>query len=238
MEKEVIFNSVSELVASMFEDFKDVDEFIEDLNTMEEHDFAIRLHDNLGRTIRNKYLWKSGNNIYNECEEKGFEHADDKSHYILTELYKYSKNKIMENNEQTKNEENQLEELNILDWLKLKEEYPLSINALEEWFKSRYDIPDAEVVIDQYSILITNGVGGMYLNIRDLYDFFDGYNVRPFVIPESDFPKVKYIIQSKKSTIQSEVIFEERAAAEIAMFNETFYFIEVTIEHQMKTQKK
>ncbi len=40
-----------------------------------------------------------------------------------------------------------------------------------------------------------------------------------------------------REEIESEVIFEERAAAEIAMFIETFQYIEITIEHQMKTQK-
>ena len=151
-------------------------------------------------------------------------------------LKQQQKEKEMENTE-NQNEENQLENMNIIDWFKIKEDYPLSVQAVQDWFTARYDLADAEVIIDQYSILITNGVGGMYLNIRDLYDFFDVYNVRPFVVPEGNFPNVKYIIQSKKSIIESEVIFEERAAAEIAMFIETFQYIEITIEHQMKTQK-
>jgi len=160
------------------------------------------------------------------------------------ELFQYTglkgdktiKQKEMENTE-NQNEENQLDGMNIIDWLKIKEDYPLSIQALQDWFMARYDIPDAEFIIEQYSILITNGVGGVYLNLRDLYDFFDGYHVRPFVIPEGNYPNVKYLIQSKKSIIESEDIFEERAAAEIEMFIETFQYIEITIEHQMKTQK-
>lgn len=137
-------------------------------------------------------------------------------------------------NTENQNEENQSEETTIFDWFKIKEQYPLSIQALQDWFMARYDIPDAEFVIDQHSILITNGVGGVYLNLRDLYDFFDGYHVRPFVIPEGNYPNVKYLIQSKKSIIESEVVFDERASAEIEMFLEVFQYIEATIEHYKK----
>lgn len=152
----------------------------------------------------------------------------------------------MEENKQEQNaqkneevvSENQLEGLHVLDWFKIQKEFPLSMEALKDWFLTRFDIPSAEVIVDQYSILLTDGQRGMYFNPRDLYDFFDSYDVRPFVVPEEKFPQVKYLIQSKKSFKESEEIFEERAAAEIASFIKTFFFIEVTIQHEIdKTQK-
>lgn len=249
MSEEKTYNTVQELVASLYEDFKDTPEFIKDVSELDADTFAIRLHDGLGRSIRNEYIWKGDTKIFQECEEKGFDHADDKSHYILIQLYLYSKKRIMENeeNKTDKPEENKTEQetsqnefegLHVLDWLKLEKEYPLAIQALKDWFLTKYDIPDVEVITEQYTMLLTNGKAGVYLNPRDLYDFFDGWDVRPFVVPEEQFPKVKYLIQSKKSFKESEEVFEERGAAEIASFIKTFFYIEVTIEHERKIEDK
>jgi len=134
--------------------------------------------------------------------------------------------------------ENQLEGLHVLDWFKIEKEFPLSMQALKDWLLTRYDIPNLEVVVDQFSILVTNGAGGMYLNPRDLYDFFDAYEIRPFVVPEEKYPQVKYLIQSKKSFKESEEVYNERAAAEIASFIKTFFFVEVTIQHEIDKKKQ
>lgn len=136
----------------------------------------------------------------------------------------------MEQEQQNSNQE--LENVELIDWNELTNEFPLAINALKEWFLDRIDIPNAEVIIEQHSILLTNGQGGLYLSPRDLYDFFDSYDIRPFVIPKDSYPNTTYLIQSKKSIKESEMIFNNRVEAEIAMFKETFFFIEVTVQRE------
>lgn len=147
-------------------------------------------------------------------------------------LKQQQKEKEMENTEQTNEQQTTGEDIKIIDFLELEKEYPLSIQALKDWFLSRFQIENAEIIMEQYSMLITDGQRGMFLNPRDLYDFFDSHNVRPFIIPEADFPKVKYVIQSKKSFIESEDIYDDRGAAETEAFIRTFYFTEVTIQHR------
>lgn len=159
---------------------------------------------------------------------------DDPTPYPSFEEFKqkYTKQqKEMENTEQTNEQQTTGEDIKIIDFLELEKEYPLSIQALKDWFLSRFQIENAEVIMEQYSMLITDGQRGMFLNPRDLYDFFDSFNVRPFIIPEENFPKVKYVIQSKKSFIESEDIYDDRGAAETEAFIKTFYYIEVTLQH-------
>lgn len=85
------------LVKEIFHDWewgKDAN-FIHDVKTKSEQDFAIQFHDTVGMQIRNSYgLWKGDTDLYKWFIEKGITHADEMSHYIFVELYRYAKQQI------------------------------------------------------------------------------------------------------------------------------------------------
>jgi hypothetical protein len=246
--------TVLELVTEMYDNWKDEPNFINDIKAKSADDFAISLHDSTGREIRNDYLWVKGSKIHKECLELGFDHPDDMSNYILVELHNYTTQKLNENQEVIQQTEeqiaNELNGLHVLDWYKLDKEFPLSIQALKDWFITRLNVPTARIVTEQFTMLLTDGTRGMFLNPRDLYDFFDGYDVRPFTIPYvshipdgeiNEFPKCTFVIQSKRSIKKFdnlEDIFEDRASCEIASFIKTFFYIEVTIQHDIEQLNK
>lgn len=260
MEEEVKkHESIRELLAEMYDDFKQDPEIMEQIKTETSADkFAIGLHDTTGRLIRNNFLWSKDTEIYKECVEKGFDEPDDCSHYILKEFFHFTKHKLMaesiepaKEEKETKNnteESNESEEDNnplvesdgykLIDWFKLKKLYPLAMKALEDWLLLRFYFKDAKVQVEQFVIMVSNGESGVYVNIRDLYDFFDAWNIRPFITPQDNFPMVRYIIQSKKSTVESDNIYDERSTAEINAFVKCFFYVEVTIEHDKVKIKK
>lgn len=257
MSEEKLPKSVQELIHQMYDDWKNEPEFIKDVKNNDAINFALKLHHDVGRDIRNKYFWKKDTDVYRELEAIGYSEPDDMSGYVLSMLHDYASKMISELKETPKEEKKEVEitqdhlkGLNMLDWDVIKTEYPLSVEELKKWFIERINVANAQVIIEKNSVLLTNGQGGMYLNPRDLYDFFDTYDVRPFVTPfvqyisvESknnpdafinEYPKCKYIIQSKKSIKHYDDLFDDRASAEIASFIQTFFFIEATLIHLQK----
>lgn len=234
--------SIRELVKHLYEKWKNQPELIDDIRNLTEEDFIIKINKHFGQSIFNEYVVKS-TDIYLNCKELGLIETETSTDYIFKELYNYTKNKLMAQTEDTKESNhtevlsNELDGLHALDWLQLKDKYPLAIDALEEWFITRVDVPEAEVIIEQYTILLTNGSSGMYLNPRDLYDFFDYMDIRPFIAPEEKFPQLKFLIQSKKSIKKFDTIYDDRTSAEIQMFIQTFFFVEATLEHQISKSK-
>lgn len=238
MSEERTVKSVQELIHQMYNDWKNEPEFINDVKNNDAINFALKLHHDVGKDIRNKYFWGKDTDVYRELEAIGYSEPDDMSGYVLSMLHDYAAKMISESKE-TPNEEveisqDHLKGLNMLDWDVIKTEYPLSVEELKKWFIERINVANAEVIIEKNSVLLTNGQGGMYLNPRDLYDFFDTYDVRPFVYPTEVFPKCKFSIQSKKSKKEYDEVFDDRASAEIASFIQTFFFIEATLIHLQK----
>ncbi len=82
------------IVKELFHDWKlgENPKFIEDLKTVTDEQFAISLHMTLGRSIRNHFgLWGSNKELVSYFHSIGIMQADDMSHKIFLELYKYGK---------------------------------------------------------------------------------------------------------------------------------------------------
>ena len=93
--------TILDLVKEIYDewDFKSDEDFINDVKEKNADDFAIRLHNGIGRQIRNDYgLWKGDTPLYNYCKSIGLEHPDDMSHRILMELHKYATEQLNNKN--------------------------------------------------------------------------------------------------------------------------------------------
>lgn len=118
-----------------------------------------------------------------------------------------------------------------MNYKELKEKYPLTFSELERWFILLYDIPKAEVVVEENQVSITNGSFFIYLHMRDLYSFFDFVKVRPFILP-CDFPNFKIAIQSSKSIKWFEDVYDSRYYAECIVFEKCFQYSEILFKHK------
>lgn len=123
-----------------------------------------------------------------------------------------------------------------MNYIELKKENPLTFEKLEKWFTLLYDFPNSEVVVDEYVISQTDGSRFAYLNLRDLYSFFDYIGIKLFVCP-ADNGMYKFAIQSKKSLKEFDEIFTHRIDAETNGFELCFTYTEILLKHLKENGK-
>jgi hypothetical protein len=69
--------------------------FIAEVTNFDEEPFAIQLHDNTGREIRNAYgLWKKDTDLYHHFVARGITEPDEMTHQLFLELHKYAREQI------------------------------------------------------------------------------------------------------------------------------------------------
>lgn len=93
MESCVIPKTVDEAVKAMFHSWgwdKEAS-FRRDTERHGAQEFALSLHNTIGRKIRNEFgLWNADSELHKHCLTIGLKDPDEMSHRILTELHKYA----------------------------------------------------------------------------------------------------------------------------------------------------
>ncbi len=91
--------TIQELAKLVYEDFKlgENEDFLYQVKTKSEFEFATLAHFGLGLSIRNRYRFWDEYSKYHEKNIDGIsKHPDDVSHEVLCEVYRYAK-RMLEN---------------------------------------------------------------------------------------------------------------------------------------------
>ena len=86
--------TIQELAKQVYEDFKlgENEDFLYQVKTKTEFEFAALAHFGLGLSIRNRYgLWDEYSKYYEKNTDGMSIHPDDVSHEVLLEVYRYAK---------------------------------------------------------------------------------------------------------------------------------------------------
>jgi hypothetical protein len=218
-EKQIKYESIKQLVKALYEGWKSMPEYINDVKTLNETEFNTKLHHGLGQQLRNAYIHKRNTSIYNECAFLGYVEPDDCSWYITNELYKYTKIKLGISEETEKQIEG-------IDYDELLGLYPKAMQELKAWFASCNGVNNpTKVIVHNNTVILITDTFNVTLNIRDLYYFFDTLKMRVFVVPHV-YPKCFFVFQSPKNQKDYDTIYDDRESAEIGMFKEAFRIAE------------